>query len=138
MEKTAAVKKASAHIKKLRDDLEVDRQKGGTKQAKLENDIRNAIEAKKKTIDEADKKLQEFIAVKEKYNDFKVRRLKHAYASLGSAIAEIEKAKSDAYEQLRNACIVSNEELEGLLNTTSTEAPAQAPSQEQAGGSPFE
>lgn len=138
MEKTQAVKTWSAKIKKLHEDLEADKAKGGAKTAKIEADIKQAIENKKKAIEEADAKLVEFIHVKEKYNTFKVHRLQHAYQHMGKSISEIEKAKSEAFERLRNACIISNEELEGLLAPLAEQPAPAAEGGEGQSNSPFE
>ena len=116
VEKTAAVKKCSQNIKQLRDKLQDDLSKGGGKQHSIQAEIQAAIEAKKKAVEEADLKLQEFIKVKESYNTFKVNRLRHAYVSYGEALSRCLRECSNQYTQLAAACNISTQELDDLLS----------------------
>ena len=115
VEKTSYVKKCSSNIKALRDKLQDDLAKGGEKQHRIEADIQAAIEEKKKAIEAADIKLQEFISVKEKYNTFKVRRLQHAYVSYGEVLSTSMRELSEEYSKLSQESNVSNEELDSIL-----------------------
>ena len=115
VEKTSAVKRATTTITKLREDLNADLAKGGAKQAKIQNEITNTIEIKKKAIGEAEIKIKEFIAVKEKYNSFKVRRLQHAYHSFGEILLQTSSKLSELYEQLYSECMISGDIINSLL-----------------------
>ena len=115
VEKTANVKRCSNNIKALREKLQEDLAKGGLKQQKIETEIQAAIEAKKKAVEEADLKLQEFIAVKESYNRFKVRRIQHAYTTYGQALANCLTEASKSYDKLSAACNVSEDEIVAII-----------------------
>ena len=117
MEKTSNVKRASARIAELREKLQADISKGGAKQVAIEQEITNAIEAKKKAVEEADVKLQEFIAVKQRYNKFKVRRMRNAYSNFGEVTKNSNAKMASLYEQLANEARMSDEELNALLET---------------------
>ena len=44
------------------------------------------IQIKKAAVDTCIEKMEEFIVVKQKYNEFKIRRLTHAYTNLGNVM----------------------------------------------------
>lgn len=111
------VKDCRSKIEKLRKDLELDELKGGAKKYKIEADINKAIEAKKKAIDDAEEKLLEFIAAKEKYTEFKVNRLIHAYSNLGDVISSAMKEQSEEAEKLNTAISEAQENIDHLLET---------------------
>ena len=125
IEKTANVKRCSANIRDLRDKLADDLSKGGAKQHRIEADIQAAIEAKKKAVEEADLKLQEFIKVKETYNIFKVRRLQHAYVSYGECLSRVMKEMRSELDELSSQCNISDEVLDQLLEQGVTVTPAE-------------
>ena len=111
------VKDCRNRIEKLRKELELDELKGGAKKYKIEADINKAIEAKKKAIDDAEEKLLEFIAAKEKYTEFKVNRLIHAYSHLGDVVSSARKEQSEEAEKLNTAVSEAQENIDHLLET---------------------
>lgn len=124
------VKECRSKIEKLRKDLELDELKGGAKKYKIEADINKAIEAKKKAIDDAEEKLLEFIAAKEKYTEFKVNRLIHAYSHLGDVVSSAMKEQSEEADKLNTAISEAQENIDHLLETEPTPA-ADAEAEEQ-------
>jgi hypothetical protein len=115
-EANMVVKKCTANLKKLKDELMEDQAKGGNKKFKIEANIAVAIEEKKKAIEAADLKIQEFISVKEKYNAFKIRRLRHGYSSYGEALSTIMNELSSKFQELSKECSsITRDELHAIL-----------------------
>lgn len=124
-EKTGNVKRCTANIKALKEKRDNDAINGGKNQAKIEAEIQKAIEEKRKAVEEADLKLQEFIEVKERYNSFKVRRFQHAYNFYGSVLAKTMKEASSICDRIVSSCATTNEELDSLLDKGVDVTPAE-------------
>jgi hypothetical protein len=95
------VKESRARISNLRTALAADEAKGGSKRIKLESDIRAAVEAKRAAIEDAEAKLEELIKVRQNYNRFKVRQLKHGYQNLGWVMTGTVGGITDAFKQFK-------------------------------------
>lgn len=126
------VKDCRTKIEKLRKDLEMDELKGGTKKFKIEGEINRAIEAKKKAIEDAEEKLLEFIAAKEKYADFKVNRLIHAYSHLGDVLTSSMKEQTDEIEKFTQSVSDAQENIDHLLESEVAPAAGDAPEEPPA------
>jgi hypothetical protein len=119
------VKESRARISNLRTALAADEAKGGAKRIKIEADIRAAVEAKRAAVEAAEAKLEELISVRQSYNRFKVRRLKHGYQNLGRVMITAVQGIADAFAELRreiddvrgriDAVLDSGDLLEGAL-----------------------
>ena len=80
------VRDIKSKIEKVKNDIFNDEQKGSAKKEKLEAELQKLIQIKKAAVDTCIEKMEEFIVVKQKYNEFKIRRLTHAYTNLGNVM----------------------------------------------------
>jgi hypothetical protein len=81
--KVKATREAIERARKAQAD---DLAKGGAKQARLQIDVDNAINAKREAIKVAAAKLSEYLDAKKRYNRMKARRLNHGYVNLGEVL----------------------------------------------------
>ena len=103
-------------ITKLRQDLETDRAKGGKKQYKIEAEIRAAIDSKKTAIEDLEKMYVELTSTRDRYNRFKVRRLRNAYGNLGREVAAASNEQQEILGRLRKCIGEAREGVELMLN----------------------
>jgi hypothetical protein len=94
------VQESRIRISNLRTALAADEAKGGLKRIKIEADVRAAIEAKRAAVEAAEAKLEELINVRQSYNRFKVRRLKHGYQNLGQVMTCAVRGIAESFKQL--------------------------------------
>jgi DNA anti-recombination protein RmuC len=115
-EARAKVKQCTQKIASLKASLQKDEQKGGLNKVKLESDIRGSIEAKRRAIDTAEAKMEELIRYRQGYNDFKIRRLRHGYQNLGTAVAETTRAIQSELAELMVRIQRVREGLDAVLD----------------------
>jgi hypothetical protein len=72
----------AASKRNLADDI----RHGGMKQYIFEADIRGALEEKRRVVDFTIAKMEEYIAARDSYFKFTVRRMKHAFSNMGEAL----------------------------------------------------
>jgi hypothetical protein len=114
------VREARDKITKLRRELDEEERKGGPKQYKLKGDIAATFEAKKRAVEEGQAKLEQIIATRQSYFAFSVRRLKHAYSTLGNVIEAESRGIAAAFGHLQNRINEVRENVDGILDGTYT------------------
>lgn len=109
----AKVKDCRAKIEKLNNDLATVDPK---KKSKVEAELQKAIQNKKDAIENAKDKIQELIDEKEKYNNFKVKRLKHAYVHMGQILNETMTNSKNEITEMEKLCVKLKENVDQILN----------------------
>jgi hypothetical protein len=110
------VKDGRHKIESLRRDLDIDQAKGGQKKYQLEAAIKVAIDAKARAVEAAQLKLEEYIQVRQSYNAFKLRRLRHGYTNLGEVTRTALRGEGKAYEAVLAAIGEARNNLEAALS----------------------
>jgi hypothetical protein len=109
---------AREKIVRLRRELEEEERKGGPKQSKLQNDITVTVEAKRRAVEEGQAKLEEILRSRERYYAFSARRLRHAYAHLGSTLAAESRAVVASFRDMQSRINELRENIDGILDGT--------------------
>jgi hypothetical protein len=103
-------------IAKAQRALSQDAERGGAHRGQLEIELRQAIEAKKQAIAYTDAKLEEQIAIREKYTAMKVRRFRHAYEHLGDVMGGSFRKEASVLKSLQISLSAAQQGIEEILN----------------------
>ena len=110
------LREARHRISKLRQDLEQDEAKGGRRKFKIEADIQAALAMKRQEIENCDKMFHELMSTRDRYNRFKVRRLRNAYANLGRKISESSMEQQEILGKLQKCISEAREGVDLMLD----------------------
>ena len=112
-EAKSKVKEYKSKVDKLKGELDNDDVK---KKDKIKAELEKAIQCKKDAIKNAEERIQDLIDEKDKYNKFKVKRLKHAYTYMGDVMSETMKNAKDEITEMEKLCIKLKENVDQILN----------------------
>jgi DNA repair exonuclease SbcCD ATPase subunit len=119
------LKDARAKLEKAREKLAHDEATGGANKFTLESNIKQATDQVRQAITDLKATINEFIAEKHKFNQFRQRRMKHSYSAFGDSTHKIMTQKSGVLREL----ISSIENLHGSLAEENPAVAAALPEQ---------
>lgn len=114
---------SSQKITSVRNSILKDQSKGGSNAIKLNAELERAKDHKRECLDMAIKKTEELIDQKDRYNVFKIKRLRQAYVNLGNVLTQVVGEQGNLLGQLAEDCRVSPEDMDQMLASYSP-APA--------------
>lgn len=110
------VRDIKAKIEKLRCDISADEQRGGAKHAKLSAELQKLIQQKKAAVEACIAKMEEFISAKQRFDEFKIRRLTHAYVNVGSVMKESYGKQLQSMKSVAQLVDTARGRLDAVLN----------------------